>query len=125
MAEILYKDESYAIIGACFEVYNELGNGFQEAVYQEALEIEFGLRAVPSLPHPELKLYYKGRPLKKAYIPDFTCYGTIVIEIKAVSAIDDTNRSQLHNYLRASGHRLGLLINFGSPGRLQFERVVL
>jgi GxxExxY protein len=125
MAEILYKDESYAIIGACFDVFNELGNGFQEAVYQEALEIELGLRSIPSQPHPELKLYYKKRPLKKAYIPDFTCYGKIVVEIKAVPDLDDTNRSQLHNYLKATGYRLGLLINFGRPGGLQFERVVI
>jgi GxxExxY protein len=124
MAEILFRDEAYAIIGACFEVYNELGNGFQEAVYQEALEMELRLRDVPTQPHPELTLYYKGRPLKKAYVPDFTCYGKIVVEIKAVLTLDDTNRSQLHNYLKATAYRLGLLVNFGSPGRLQYERVV-
>ena len=124
MTEIIYKDEAYAIIGACFEVYNEMGCGFLEAVYQECLELEFGFRGIAFRPQAELQLAYKGEPLKSRYYPDFICYDKIIIEIKAVSDLTDEHRAQLHNYLKATGHRLGLLVNFGSPGKLQYERIV-
>jgi GxxExxY protein len=124
MADIIYKDEAFAIMGACFEVYNEMRCGFLEAVYQECLEIEFGLRGIVFQPHPELTLTYKGRPLTKIYIPDFLCYGKIIVEIKAVSEFDDEHRSQVHNYLKSTGHRLGLLINFGARGKVHYERIV-
>lgn len=124
MAEIIYKDESYAIIGACFEVYNDKGCGFLEPVYQECLEIELGLRNLPFVPQAELQLTYKGRILKKTYQPDFACFGKIILEIKAVSALTDEHRAQVHNYLKATGYRLGLLVNFGSQGELEYERIV-
>lgn len=122
--DLLYKEESYAIIGACFEVYNDKGCGFLEGVYQECLELELGFRGTPFRPQAELTLSYKGRPLKTRYYPDFLCYDSIVIEIKAASDLDDAHRAQLHNYLKATGLRLGLLVNFGRPGKLQSERIV-
>lgn len=124
MTEIIYKEEAYAIVGACFEVYNEKGCGFLEPVYQECLEIELGLRGLPFVPQAELELSYKGRKLKKKYQPDFSCYGKIIVEIKAVSELTDEHRAQVHNYLKATGFRLGLLVNFGSVGKLQYERIV-
>jgi GxxExxY protein len=122
--EILFKDEAYAIIGACFEVYNDKGSGFLEGVYQECLEIELELRRIPFRSKPELKLTYKGRTLERTYEPDLDCHDKIIVEIKAASDLDDEHRSQVHNYLKATGYRLGLLVNFGAHGRLQYERIV-
>jgi GxxExxY protein len=122
--ELLYKDEAYAIVGACFEVYNDKGCGFLEPVYQECLELELGFRGIPFQPQAELQLSYKGRVLKQRYYPDFLCFGKIVVEIKAVSALTDEHRAQVHNYLKATGLRLALLVNFGQPGKLQYERII-
>ncbi len=122
--EIIYREESYAIMGACFEVYKEKGCGFLEAVYQECLEIELGLQNLPAVPQPRLELSYKGRPLKQGYVPDFICFGKIVIELKAVTALNDEHRAQVHNQLRATGHKLGLLVNFGHYPQLEYERIV-
>jgi GxxExxY protein len=123
--ELVYKEESYAILGACFEVYKEKGCGFLEAVYQECLEIEFGLRNLPAVPQPRLDLSYKGHPLKQKYIPDFICLTKIVLELKAVSALNDEHRAQVQNQLRATGHELGLLVNFSHYPGLEHERIVL
>ena len=122
--DLLFKDESYAILGACFEVYKEKGCGFLEAVYQECLELELGICGIPFAPHPDLTLSYKGRQLKQMYTPDFICFDKIVLEIKAVSALADEHRAQLHNYLKATGHRLGFLINFGHYPKLEYERII-
>ena len=124
MAEILLKEESYRIVGACFEVYNEKGCGFVEPVYQECLEIELGLQSIAFQAQQQLQLSYKGRPLKQIYIPDFVCFGQIIVEIKAVSKLVDEHRAQVHNYLKATGYRLGLLINFGGHPKLEYERIV-
>jgi GxxExxY protein len=124
MAELIYKDEAYALIGACFEVYNDKGCGFLEAVYQECLEIELELRGILFQPQAELRIFYKGHMLKQHYYPDFLCFGKIVVEIKAVSELTDEHRAQLHNYLKATGFRLGLLVNFGHKGKLEYERIV-
>jgi len=125
MNEIIYAEESYKIMGACFEAYKEKGCGFLEAVYQECLEMEFGDQAIPFQAQQKLNLTYKGRPLKQTYEPDFVCFGKIIVEIKAVSALTDEHRAQVHNYLRATGHRLGLLVNFGHYPRVESERIVL
>jgi len=122
---IIYKEESYKIMGACFEVYNEKGFGFHEAVYQECMELELGFQSIPFLPQKELSLEYKGHPLEQKYIPDLLCYDKIVVELKAVSALTDEHRGQVLNYLRATGMKLGLLINFGNPKKLEWERIVL
>lgn len=125
MSELIYREESYRIMGACFEVYKDKGCGFLEAVFQECLEMEFGDQAIPFVAHPQLHLNYKGRPLRQIYTPDFVCYGKIVVEIKAAAGLSDEHRAQLHNYLRATGHRLGLLINFGHYPKVEAERIVL
>lgn len=124
MTEILFKDEAYKIVGACFEVYNEQGCGFVEPVYQECLEIELELQGIPFQAQRQLQLSYKGRQLKQVYIPDFMCFEKIIVEIKAVSKLCDEHRAQVHNYLKASGFRLGLLINFGHHPKLEYERMV-
>jgi GxxExxY protein len=122
---ILYKEESYRIMGACFEVYKEKGCGFLEAVYQECLEIELELRGIPFKPKTELSLSYKGRILKKHYEPDFLCFELIIMEIKAVSNVTDGDRAQLHNYLKGTNLHLGLLVNFGHHPLLEYERIAL
>jgi GxxExxY protein len=124
MSDIIYKDESFRIVGACFEVYNEKGSGFTEPVYQECLEIELGLQGIAFTAQAHLPLSYKGRPLRQRFQPDFVCFEKIILEIKAVSALTDEHRSQVLNYLNATGYRLGLLVNFGHQGKLEWERLV-
>lgn len=124
MTDVIYPEESYKIMGACFEVYREMGPGYLEAVYQECLEIEFGIQAIPFLPQEQLPLTYKQRPLNKAYTPDFLCYGSIIVEIKAVSALNDIFRAQILNYLKATQFQLGILVNFNHYPKLQYERIV-
>jgi len=123
MTEIIYKSESYAIIGACFEVYNEKGCGFLEPLYQECLGIEFEYQRIPAIPKPSLTLSYRGRTLIQTYEPDYVCFGKIIVELKAVSALTDEHRAQLLSYLQASGFELGLLINFGHYPKLEYERI--
>jgi GxxExxY protein len=125
MAELIYKEESYNIMGACFEVYKGMGCGFLEAVYQECLEIELAERRIPFVAQQELRVLYRGRILEQTYKVDFVCYGKIVIELKAVTQLADYHRAQVFNYLRATGMRLGLLINFGYYPELESDRLVL
>jgi GxxExxY protein len=124
VTDILYREESFRILGACFEVYKEKGCGFLEAVFQECLEIEFRTQTISFVAHPCLTLQYKGHSLRTMYTPDFVCAEKIVLEIKAVSKLADEHRAQVHNYLRATGHRLGLLANFGHFPKLEYERIV-
>ena len=123
MSELLFKEESYKIVGACFEVYREMGCGFLEPVFQECLELEFAEQGIPFEPHKSLELTYKGRKLKHTYQPDFVCHGKIIVELKSVSAICDEHRAQVLNYLHASGLELGLLVNFGHCPKLEWERL--
>ncbi|MDB6115779.1 MAG: GxxExxY protein, partial [Lacunisphaera sp.] len=125
MNDIIHREESYEIMGACFEVYKEKGCGFLESVYQECLELEFADQAIPHVPQQKRQLNYKGRPLRQTYEPDFICHDKIILEIKAVSALTDEHRAQVHNYLRATGHRLGLLVNFGHYPKVESERIAL
>ena len=122
---IIYKDESYKIVGAAFNVYNKLGHGFLEAVYQEALEIEFKKQGIPYEREKELKITYDGVELKATYKADFVCYGKIIVELKAVSYLEDSHRAQVYNYLHATGFKLGLLMNFGNSDELEKERIVI
>lgn len=124
MTTILHKQESYRILGAAFEVYNQMGSGFLEAVYQECLEIEFRDRNHPFLSQKPLELNYKSKPLEARYIPDFICYEKIIVEIKAVTELNGKHRAQVLNYLKATGYQLGLLINFGKHGGLESERIL-
>lgn len=123
MNGLIYEELTYKIRGALFEVYREKGCGFLEDVYQECLEMELEMQAIPFESQYPLKLEYKGRRLRKEYIPDFVCFGKIIVEIKAVKEITDEHRAQLQNYLRATGYRLGLLVNFGHYPQLQIERI--
>ena len=123
MSEIIYKQESYAIIGACFEVYNDKGCGFLEPVYQECLTIEFEYQRIPVIPKPSLTLSYRGRILRQTYQPDFVCSGKIILELKAVSALADEHRAQVLNYLHATGFDLGLIVNFDHYPKLEYERI--
>src|SRR5213592_394862 len=123
MAEIIYKKESYAIIGACFEVYNEKGCGFLEPVYQECLAIEFEDQRIPAIAKPSLTVSYRGRILKQTYEPDYVCFEKIIVELRAVSGLIDEHRAQLLNYLHAPGFELGLLVNFGHYPKLEYERI--
>ena len=122
--DLLLKDEVYAIMGAAMEVHNELGAGFLEAAYQEAMEIEMTARSIPFVPQCDLRIQYKGHELKKAYCADFVCYGQIVVEIKAMRELSVREEAQLLNYLKATGLGVGLLINFGDHGRLDWKRIV-
>lgn len=121
---IIFADEVYKIVGACFEVYNEMGCGFLESVYQECLEWEMGLQGIPFASQQKLRLHYKRHPLEKTFEPDFLCYDEVVVEIKAVSALIDEHRAQVINYLAATGKRVGVLVNFGHHPGLQWERFV-
>lgn len=122
---IIYKEESYKILGAAFKVYNTLGAGFLEAVYQEALEIELQRQGIPYEREKELKIVYDGVELKQTYKADFVCYGKIIVELKAVSALDDAHRAQVYNYLHATGLKMGLLMNFGNAEELEKQRIVM
>lgn len=121
---LIYREEVYAIIGACFEVYNEMGTGFLEDVYQEALDRELESRGIPFEAKPKLPIYYKGKLLAIKYEPDFVPYAKIIMEIKAVKALNDEHRAQLQNYLKASNFKVGLLVNFGKAQVLEYERIV-
>ena len=125
MAELIYSEESYSIVGACFNVYNDKGCGFLEPVYQECLEIEFGHLQTPFVAQPELGITYRNRQLRQTYRADFICYGKIIVELKAVSQLISEHRAQVLNYLNATGFQLGILVNFGSHPKLEYERIVL
>ena len=113
MGSIIYKDESYAIVGATMKVHTFLGCGFVEKVYQEALEIEFTKRGIPFEREKRLLIEYNGQILKTEFFVDFLCYDKIVVELKAVAEVVGEHKSQVINYLKAGGYRLGYLINFG------------
>jgi len=123
MSEILFKDESYKIVGACFEVYKQKGCGFNEAVYQECLSIEFREQGVPFTSQPAFELEYKGHRLGQFFKPDFVCYDKIIVELKAMERLVDVCRAQVINYLSATGFDLGILVNFGHYPKLEYERL--
>jgi GxxExxY protein len=120
---LVFPDESYAINGACMEVYKTLGNGFLEAVYQESLEIEFRKRSIPFMAQKPLTLIYQGQPLKQSYKADFVCLDKIIVELKATSKLMDEYKAQVMNYLKATDYQLGILYNFGHYPLLEIARV--
>jgi GxxExxY protein len=122
---LVLGDEVYAIIGAALTVRKELGVGFLEAVYQEALAIEFQHQGIPFSSQPPLTIHYKGQALRKEYVADFLCHEKIIVEIKAISKLSGNELAQLLNYLKATGLKVGVLINFGSMGELEWKRVVV
>ena len=118
------KDErTYKIIGAAMEVHKELGHGFLEAVYQEALAREFKMQGMPNKQQQIIEIMYKGKPLEKKYQPVFLCYNEIIVEIKALSCLTGNEEAQLINYLKATGFEIGLLINFGTKS-LEYKRLI-
>ena len=123
MSNLFYQDESYNIRGALFSVYNELGCGFLERVYQDALEVEFRLRNIHYEREKLIQIMYKGHPLGEPYRADFVCYGKIIVELKSVSKILDVHRAQIINYLKATKMKLGFLVNFGEEN-IKIERIV-
>jgi len=120
---LIYEQETYKILGACFEVYKQKGCGFTEAVYQECLAIEFELQKIPFVSQPKLQLEYKGRILEQFFIPDFICFDKIIVEIKALSDLIEINKSQALNYLNATNFELALLVNFGHYPKLEHKRI--
>jgi len=122
---ILFKEEFYAIQGAIFEVYREMGCGFLESVYQECLELEFLERSIPFVAQQDLQLFYKGKKLRQKYIPDFICYDQVIVELKAVKEVAPEHKAQVINYLKASQLRLGLLVNLGDYPKATITRLAL
>lgn len=125
MAELLLKQEVYRIVGCAMQVYNTLKAGFLEAVYQEALEVEFADQEVHAIAQASVRILYKGRELKKRYIADFLCFAEVIVEIKATAEISNVDRAQLINYLRATGNRVGVILAFGNKDDLKWERLVV
>ncbi len=123
--KIIFKEECYAIQGAIFEVYREMGCGFLEAVYQECLEREFFRKEIPFVSQQDLQLTYKGETLQQTYRPDLICYGQIIVELKAVKDISPEHKAQVINYLKATGMKLGLLVNFGTYPKASITRLAL
>ena len=122
MDDIIYRDDCYRIMGACFEVYKDKGSGFTEPVYHECLAIEFAYLGIPFISGPKLSLTYRGQTLKHYFRPDFVCFGKIIVEIKALTGLADEHRAQTLNYLSATGFQLGLLVNFGNVPKVEWER---
>jgi len=120
-----YEDESFQVRGVIYEVYREMGCGFLEAVYQECMERELAGHLIPFTAQTDLRLEYKGVRLNQVYRPDFICFEKIIVEIKAVKELCNEHRAQVHNYLKATGYELGLLVNFGHYPKAEIERIVL
>ncbi len=121
--EVLYQQESYNLIGALMTVHRELGCGFLESVYQEAFEKELQLRHIPFEREKEFEIYYKGHKLTKTFVSDFVCYDKIIVELKAVEQLNEAHYAQTLNYMKITGHKLGLLVNFAKP-KLEYQRIV-
>ena len=123
--EIPLRGEVYAVIGAAIEVHRELGPGFLEAVYQEAMERELNEKGINFSSQEPLIINYKGQPLESRYFADLLCFGQIIVELKALNKLSGQEEAQVLNYLKATGLKVGLLINFGSQGRLEWKRFVM
>jgi GxxExxY protein len=123
--DLLFREEVYAIIGAAMEVHRELGAGYAEPVYHEAMELELTAAMIPFVSKKELSIVYKGQPLSKKYCADLVCFGEIIVELKALDRLSGTEEAQILNYLKTTGLRVGLLINFGAHGKLEWKRFVL
>jgi GxxExxY protein len=122
-SDLIFKEESYRIVGACFHVYEDKGCGFTEPLYQECLGIEFDFQGISFDAQRQLTLMYRERVLSSKFIPDYVCFDKIIVELKAVSDLTDEHRSRVLNYLNATGYELGLLINFGHYPKLEYERI--
>lgn len=121
---LILEEETYRILGACFEVYRQMGSGFLESVYHNCLILELTEQRIPFTSKPVVKLNYKDQPLEVHFEPDFICFGTVILELKSASSLSDACRAQVHNYLKATGLKVGLLVNFGHFPKLEHERIV-
>ena len=121
----MFEQEGYQLMGAVFEVYNQLGYGMAEEIYQQSLEIELSLRQIPFVPKHELLVFYKDRQLDTRYKPDLLVFGGIVVELKAVSQLTADHEAQLFNYMRIARQTVGYLINFGRAGGVEWKRFIL
>lgn len=124
MEDFPLGDETYQVLGGCFEVYNVMGCGFLESVYQECLEAELAARGIPYSAQEPIELSFKGKVLQRTFCPDFVCFGRIILELKAVRRLAAEHRAQVINYLKASGLEVGLLANFGAHPQLEYERII-
>jgi GxxExxY protein len=124
MDKLVLGEEVYAIVAAAMEVHRELGAGFLEAVYQEAMERELALRRIAFESQRELVIHYKGQPLGKSYVCDLLCFGNVLVELKAMDRLTGREEAQVINHLKAAGLPVGLLINFGSHGKLEWRRLI-
>ena len=123
MCNFLLKGETHQIIGCCYNVYNQMGSGFLEAVYQECLELEFAQKHIPADAQLELDIFYHNQLLRQKYIPDFICFGEVIVEIKAVKALAPEHTAQLLNYLKITNKKVGLLVNFASYPKIEYKRI--
>ncbi|HPH22552.1 MAG TPA: GxxExxY protein [Chitinophagaceae bacterium] len=123
MSELVYKEESYSIIGLCMEVHNQLGHGFSEIVYKDALEFEFSENGIVYEREKEYPVFYKGNLLKHKFYADFVVFDKIILEVKCVKSIADEHESQAINYLKVSDNRLALLVNF-ARGKMEYKRII-
>jgi GxxExxY protein len=124
MDELVLREEVYAVVGAAIEVHRELGVGFLEAVYQDAMERELALRGIAFEAQRELVIHYKGQPLGKSYVCDILCFGNVLVELKAMDRLTGREEAQVINYLKSSGLVVGVLINFGAHGKLEWRRLI-
>ena len=124
LTQLILKDEVYAIAGAAIEVHRELGPGFLESVYQEAMKLELNARSVPFEAEKPISIEYKGQRLSQNYFADLVCFEQIIVELKALSRLSGSEQAQVLNYLKATGFKVGVLINFGSRGKLEWKRFV-
>lgn len=124
MRELVQKEKVYAIVGAAIEVHRNLGPGFLEAIYQEAMEIELSTREIPFDAQKQIEVRYKGQILDKGYFADLVCFNLILVELKALNRLSGNEEAQILNYLKATGLQVGVLINFGSHGKLEWKRYV-
>ena len=123
--ELLYKKEVYQIIGAAIEVHKELGPGFLESVYEECMCIESKLKNIPYETQVKLSIHYKGGKIKKEFFADYIGFGKIIVELKCIPKLKKVEEAQIINYLKATGLKVGLLINFGSKGKLEWKRYIV
>ena len=124
MSGLILSKESYSILGACFKVYEHMGCGFLESIYQECLEIELQTQKIPFRSQAELQLHYFDYELRQRFKPDLLCFEKVIVELKAVSKLANEHRAQILNYLNVTRYQLGLLINFGHYPKLEYERFV-
>ncbi len=122
---ILYKNEVFQIIGACIAVHSNKGNGYAEPVYQDCMEIELSHLGIPFDAQRNFPITYRNITLRHTYTPKLLCYDKIIVELKAAKSLAEEHRAQVINYLKVTGLQIGLLVNFGSHGRLEWERIIL